>query len=46
MAGQAFFDQIAGDTVSLSITRPGYQSYTATISTPQSWQRIHIPMTP
>jgi hypothetical protein len=46
MAGQAFFSQIAGDTANLSITRQGYQPYTATISTAQDWQRISIPLTP
>ena len=46
MAGQAFFSQITGDTANLSITRQGYQPYTATISTAQDWQRISIPLTP
>lgn len=46
MAGQAFFNQIQDDTVNLSITRQGFQPYSATIDTTQSWQRISVPLVP
>lgn len=46
MAGQAFFNQIQGNTVDLSITRQGYQPYSATINSTQNWQRVNIPLAP
>jgi hypothetical protein len=46
MQGQAYFSGLSGGTASVSITRQGYQPYSATIPLTASWQRIAIPLTP
>jgi prepilin-type N-terminal cleavage/methylation domain-containing protein len=42
--GQAYFEMLAGDTQTITVTRNGYQPYSSTVSTYDAWQRALIPM--
>ncbi|MCC6934119.1 MAG: hypothetical protein IT406_00270 [Candidatus Yanofskybacteria bacterium] len=44
--GQAYFNGISADTVTVEITRPGYQPLTTTAAISSAWQRIVLSLAP
>ncbi|MCX6713339.1 MAG: hypothetical protein NTY66_03990 [Candidatus Vogelbacteria bacterium] len=44
--GQAYFEGLAGDTQSISVTRSGYAPYTSTANTASGWQTMVVQMQP
>jgi len=42
--GQAYFDGLAGDTQSVTVSHNGYNSFSGNINTGNAWQMITIPL--